>query len=98
MLITVNYINTVNALPAPSTDAEIEHNRLSDASMFQRLGIGSNHFLINRQYNDDDNVDEDEIVHQKRELIKKWAKFHQGAQSPYTIAFPALIRTRRWIE
>jgi hypothetical protein len=31
-------------------------------------------------------------------LKKKWTKFLQGSQSPYTIAFPALIRTRWWIE
>jgi len=95
VLMTVIY--TANALPAPLTDAEIQNKKFSDVSMLGRFGVGSNHFLINHPY-DDDNIDEDEILQEKRQLKKKWAKFYQGAQSPYTIAFPALIRTRRWIE
>jgi len=92
---TVTY--TVNALPAPLTDGEIQNKKFSDVPMLERFGIGPNHVLINRP-NDDDNIDEDEILQIKRQLNKKWAKFYQGAQSPYTIAFPALIRSRRWIE
>jgi len=90
-------MNKVNALPVSSTDAEIQNNKLYDAPMFERFGIGSNQFLVRHPYSDD-NIEEDEILHDKRQLKKKWAKFYQGAQSPYTIAFPALIRTRRWIE
>jgi hypothetical protein len=65
--------------------------------MLEQFGIGSNHLLPNRPY-DDDNTDEEENLHDKRQLKKKWAKFYQGGHSPYTIAFPALIRSRRWIE
>lgn len=92
-------MNTINTLPAPSTDADIENNKLVDASMFDRFGVGSDRFLINHQFNDnDDQIDEDEVIHEKRQLRKKWAKFFQGGHSPYTIAFPALIRSRRLAE
>jgi hypothetical protein len=95
MLMTVTFINTVHAIPVSLADTEMQNKKLSDALMFGRFG--STHFLMNRQA-DDDNIDDDEILYQKRQLKKKWARFHQGAQSPYTIAFPALIRSRREIE
>jgi hypothetical protein len=94
---TVAY-NTVDALPTSSKDVDAQNRKLSDAFMLEQFGVGSNHFLTNRRYDDNDNIDEDEIIHDKRQLQKKWAKFFQGAQSPYTIAFPALIRSRRSIE
>ncbi len=81
---TVIYIN---AKPALSADIELQNPKYSDAAMMERF--------IDHPYDD---IDEDEILHNKRQLNKKWAKFYQGAQSPYTIAFPALIRTRRWVE
>lgn len=86
----------VNALPAPLADADLQNQKFSAATMIERLG--PNRFLVNRPYDDEENIDEDEMLHAKRQLKKKWAKFYQGPQSPYTIAFPALIRTRRWIE
>jgi hypothetical protein len=94
MLMTVTYLN---AVPVSSTDVELQNKKLYDAFMLEQFGIGPNHVMTNARYTND-NFDEDEILHQKRQSKTKWAKFHHGAQSPYTIAFPALIRTRRWIE
>ncbi|CAF2636742.1 unnamed protein product [Rotaria sp. Silwood2] len=90
-------LKTVNSIPVSATNLDTQNKELSDAFMLEQYGIGPNHFLTGRQY-DDDRVDEDEILPEKRHYKKKWAKFYQGVQSPYTIAFPALIRTRRWIE
>ncbi len=97
ILMTVTYLNTVNAKPAPSADRDLQNQKFSDAAMMKHFG--SNQFLISHPYDEgDDSIDEDEIRYEKRQSNKKWAKFYQGSQSPYTIAFPALIRTRRWIE
>jgi hypothetical protein len=93
----MTYFNTVNAIPAPPTDIDMLNKRLYDASMIERLGFGTNYFVNNGQY-DNDNSDQDEILHEKRQLKKKWAKFYRGAPGSFTIAFPALIRSRRWIE
>jgi hypothetical protein len=38
------------------------------------------------------------LLHSKWALNKKSAGFFQGSQLPYTVAFPALIRSCRWIE
>lgn len=92
-------VNTINTLPAPLTDADIQDNKLTDPSILERFGVGSNQLLLNRQFIDDDEqIDNDDIVHDKRQLKKKWAKFFRDSHSPYTIAFPALIRSRRWAE
>ncbi|CAF3792318.1 unnamed protein product [Rotaria magnacalcarata] len=84
-------------MPASSTNIGTQNKELSDAFMLEQYGVGSNHFLADRQY-EDDHINEDNIFPEKRQLNKNWTKFYQGLQSPYTIAFPALIRTRRWIE
>ncbi len=84
ILATVIY---VNGKPALSADIEPQNPKYTDEAMMERL--------IDHPYDD---IYEEENFHDKRQLNKKWAKFYQGAQSPYTIAFPALIRTRRWIE
>ena len=96
MLMTMTYIIIVNAKPAPSANTDLQKQKYSDAAMIERFN--SDHFLLDHPYDDDDDIDDEEILHDKRQLKKKWAKFYQGAQSPYTIAFPALIRTRRWVE
>lgn len=97
MLLTVNYISTVDAIPAPSTSISAQNQKFSNGVLLEQYGDGSAHSLFNHQY-DDDHIDDDEFVPEKKHLKKKWAKYHQGIQSPYTIAFPALIRSRRWIE
>ncbi|CAF1500142.1 unnamed protein product [Rotaria sp. Silwood1] len=97
MLMTMISLNTVNSIPVSAANLDNQNKQLSDPFMLEPYGIGSNHFLNGGLY-DDDRIDEDEILPEKRQYKKKWAKFFQGAQSPYTIAFPALIRTRRWIQ
>ncbi len=89
MFIAVIYIN---AIPMPSIDPETENNKLSDAPMLEQFDAGSHYYFTDPQY------DDDETHHQKRQLKRKWPVFQRGAHSPYTIAFPALIRSRRWIE
>lgn len=92
------FLNTLNAIPAaPSTNLDTQTKELSDTIMVEPYGLGLNHFLTNHPY-EDDHIIEDEVFPERKQLKKKWAKFYQGAQSPYTIAFPALIRTRRSIE
>ncbi|UJR07676.1 hypothetical protein I4U23_011962 [Adineta vaga] len=93
MFTTLIYLNTINGIPLSSLDLASDNNRLSDIISLERAGLGSNHYWINPQYSDDYMMD-DEIVHGKRDIEKKWAKFHHGGRSAYTIAFPALIRTR----
>jgi hypothetical protein len=92
MFMMVVCINTVPALPV---DLETQNNQLSDALMLEQLGIGPEYYLTNRQYGDDDNINDDGVLIQKRQLKRKWTAFHRGVHSPYTIAFPALIRTRQ---
>ena len=88
LFIALLYLNTVESLFLPSVDlAEQKNAKLSDELLFERFALGS------RPSTDEDELDE--FRHAKRQLKRKWNKFHPGAQSPYTIAFPALIRTRR---
>jgi hypothetical protein len=94
MFIAVIYIN---AIPMPSIDLETENNKLSDALMVEKFGAVSHYYLTDPQY-DADNINDDETHHQKRQLKRKWAAIQRGPHSPYKIAFPALIRSRRWIE
>ncbi len=94
MFMTVIYIN---AIPMPSIDLETENNKLSNALTLEQIGAGSHYYLTDPQY-DGDNINDDETHNQKRQLKRKWAAFQRGPHSPYTIAFPALIRSRRWID
>jgi len=87
----------INAKPMPSTDLETENNKLSNALMLEQFGAGPHYYLTDPKF-DDDNINDDETHNQKRQLKKKWAAFQRGAHSPYKIAFPALIRSRRWID
>ncbi|CAF3224468.1 unnamed protein product [Rotaria socialis] len=97
MLMMMLFLRICTAMPASSSNIGTQNKELSDAFMLEQYGVDSNNFLTDRQY-EDDHINEDDIFPEKRQLNKKWAKFYQGPQSPYTIAFPALIRTRRWIE
>ncbi|CAF1325710.1 unnamed protein product [Adineta ricciae] len=91
MFTTLTYLN---AIPVSSINLESDHNnRLLDAILLERLGLGSTYHLTHPQYENDYLVD-DELLHGKRDIEKKWAKFQAG-RAGYTIAFPALIRTRR---
>ncbi len=93
MFITVVYLNIANGVSGKSTNIEPATQKRFFPAFFGRFGTDPNYLLTNRAYYDDD-FGKDVIFHKKRQLKKKWTKFLQGSQSPYTIAFPALIRTR----
>ncbi|CAF3538615.1 unnamed protein product [Rotaria sp. Silwood1] len=76
---------------------EQQDQKRSLAGFFGRFNVNPHYLLTNRLYHGND-VDTDLLYDEKRQSNKKWAKMSQGSQSPFTIAFPALIRTRRWIE
>ncbi len=98
MLISILYLNLANSVPAISKDMEEQDQTRSSDVLFERFGVDPGYLFGNRPYHDDD-ADKDAILHMKRGLFqKKWARFFQGSQTPYTIAFPALMRTRRWIQ
>jgi hypothetical protein len=91
-------VNVANSVSVASTDVEHSNQKRFAAAYSGRYGIDPNYLLTNRPYYDDDDVDTSALFFKKRQLKKKWAKSLQRSQSPYTIAFPALIRTRRWIQ
>lgn len=88
MFISIVYVHT---LPATSPDAQLEQQKYSDAAMINRLAW--EHIFVDQPL--EESTDEDDLQYEKRQVKKKWSKLHQGSQSPYTIAFPALIRSRR---
>ena len=97
MLVTMIYLNMVNVVSATSTNMKRSEQKRFPPAFFGRSGVDPSYLLTNRPYYDDD-LDNNVAFFNKRELKKKWANFFQRSQSPYTIAFPALIRTRRSIE
>ncbi len=97
IFVTVIYLNIANTVSATSANMEQSVQKRFPGGFFGRFGIDPDHLFANRPYYDDD-VDKDAMFFKKRQLKKKWTNFFQRSQSPYTIAFPALIRTRRWIE
>jgi len=93
MFVTVVYLNIVNDVFATSVNTkQLDQKRYLPAS-FGRFGTDPSYLVTNHPYYDD-NVGRDVMFFKKRQLKKKWAKLFQRSQSPYTIAFPALIRTR----
>jgi len=97
MFITVIYLNIANTVSATSANMEQSEQKRFTAGLFERFGIDPSSLFGNRPHYGDD-VGKGAMFYQKRQSKKKWADFSQRSQSPYTIAFPALIRTRRWIE
>ncbi len=97
IFITMILINVAKSVPVVSTNAEHSGQKLFAAAYAGRYGIDPNYLLTNHLYDDDDD-DKSALFFKKRQLKKKWARPFQKYRSPYTIAFPALIRSRRWIE
>ena len=95
MLIALTYVNVVNTVPLSSTNMEQQQQakRLTSA-FFGKFPVDPTYLLENHPYYYNDNINTDVFFH-KRQLSKKWGNLFQRSQSPYTIAFPALIRTRR---
>ena len=97
ILLTATYLHPANGKSLSSADIDEQEKKLSDGFMSDRFDVGSGHLFTGHQY-EDETIDDEEYPHEKRQLKRKWNKFHAGARSPYTIAFPALIRTRRSME
>lgn len=93
-LLAMTYLNSIQTLAVSTTDLEDQNKKFADGYLLERFAVNP-HRLFRDRFYDDENVDDDDSMHQKRQIKKKWIKLHHGAQSPYTIAFPALIRTRR---
>ncbi|CAF0736063.1 unnamed protein product [Adineta steineri] len=96
LVLTIVYFKLFNPVFALPTDAKEQDEERSFATMLGQFANNPGYFLVNRPDNND-NIDKEMYLHKKREMKRKWSKFFQGSQgsqSPYAIAFPALIRTR----
>ena len=94
ILIVTIALQAINSVRSTSNNHDQQNKRRYSPMLFDRFSVDPTNMLTNRVFEDDD-PDNGMIVHQKRQLRKKWAKLYQDSHSPYTIAFPALIRTRR---
>ena len=83
----------VNSLSATPINMLKQDQKRSFALFFRRLGIGSDYLLSNPPMND--RYNEANVISSNRDVKqKKRARFFQQSHSPYSIAFPALIRSR----
>ena len=94
MLVAIIVLQVIASVRSISNNLDQQHQRRFSPMSFEQFGVDSNYRSANRVF-DDEESDKDMMVHQKRQVKKKWAKLYQDSHSPYTIAFPALIRTRR---
>lgn len=94
ILITIVYISIAYADLEISTNMEEENQNKSPRNSLGRFSVDPNYLWTNRMYYTN-NANTDLGYGRKRQSKKKWVKFGSGPQSSYTIAFPALIRTRR---
>jgi len=90
LLVILLQLSFVCKVRSTSTD---EHKR-SLPAYFERYAVDPSYLLTNRPYYDD-SFDGNTLFFKKRQIKKKWAQLFERSHSPYTIAFPALIRTRR---
>ncbi len=97
MLMTMIYPILLIKISTTSAETKQSDQKRLSTAFFRLYGINPNHRLTNRRYYDDD-VDKGAILHEKRQFKKKSPKASHQHSSPYTIAFPSLIRTRRWIQ
>lgn len=97
LFVSMIYLNMINVALTTSTDMEHQEQKRFPPAFFGRYGFDPTYLLTNRPYYDG-NLDRDMALFHKRQIKKKWAALFQRSQSPYTIAFPALIRTRRSTE
>lgn len=87
---TMLYPMTVNGFRA---DLSHEDEKRSFVPFIGRYSFHPEYFLDNQAYKH--KIGKDVPFYKKRQLKSKWTDFFQLSQTPYTIAFPALIRTRR---
>ncbi|UJR38496.1 hypothetical protein I4U23_031163 [Adineta vaga] len=94
MLFTLTCLVLFNSVFTMPTDVEEQDQKRSIGNLFEQSGMDHDYVVVNQPNNDNDN-DNHVVFQKRREMKRKWAKFFQGADSPYAIAFPALIRSRR---
>jgi hypothetical protein len=70
----------------------------SATALLGQLSLDPEYLFAQRRLHDDASTeDEDGMAYRRRDLKEEWVKLLQKAQSP-TIAFPALLRSRRGIR
>ncbi|UJR38498.1 hypothetical protein I4U23_031165 [Adineta vaga] len=92
MVLIVIFLYLANSFSATSTNGLKLDQKRSFALLFGRYGLGSDTILPHRPVNGNEN--DNMAIPRRNDMKKKWARFFQGSQSPYSIAFPALIRSR----
>jgi hypothetical protein len=90
----LTYLALFNYASAMPSDASEQDQKRSLATLLGRAGLERDYLPASRPQDFDDE-DNGAVLH-KRAMKRKWANFFQGgSESPYAIAFPALIRSRR---
>ncbi|CAF0734768.1 unnamed protein product [Adineta steineri] len=91
ILIVIIHINIINYTSATTTNIEDQDEKRSSIAASELFDADP----LYDNDDEDDDVNNDAMHYQKRNLRKKWAEFFQRPNSPYAIAFPALLRSRR---
>lgn len=89
-------IYPISIRSAPTNEIDHEDEKRLLTTFFGRYRVDPDYILSNQPYKN--KVVKDELFYNKRQLKSKWAELFQQSHPPYTIAFPALIRTRRWVD
>ncbi|CAF0900212.1 unnamed protein product [Adineta steineri] len=99
ILIIIIYFNTASSIPSTTRNIEDQDEKRSSIAVSEQFDSDPDYLLANHPLydnDDDDDVNNDGMYYQKkRSIMKKWYEFFQRPNSPYTIAFPALLRSRR---
>ena len=96
-LLVIFFHETISA-PISSKDLDNFEQKRNLADLFDRYRNDLNQRLANHRYYDDDDTDQATALYGKRQMPKKRMKAFHYPHAGYTIAFPALIRSRRWID
>ena len=97
LCLSVVFLNQAKSVPLVSKSMEQFGHKRNLADLIERYRNDLNQVLANHRYYSDDS-DQTAVLTDKGQAKKKRMKAYQYPQSPYTIAFPALIRSRRWID
>ncbi|CAF1546972.1 unnamed protein product [Adineta ricciae] len=95
VLLAIACLALLNFISAIPTNAEEQDDKQSVGTLLERFGIDHDYLSENHPNNNDDDHENRVVMLKRRAMKRKWAKFFQGSESPYAIAFPALIRSRR---
>ncbi|UJR38497.1 hypothetical protein I4U23_031164 [Adineta vaga] len=95
IFIALVYLNTILIQVSATT---IDHPSQPIESLLDPANIDPDYFIANQQMSYDDDSEAGVDGYRKRSFRKNWAKLFERSQPRYTIAFPALLRSRRWIE